>query len=275
MSVRGRPCTRSFEDAGNRTILIGVKLLQAVARMEEAATLTEIALSTGFSTSRAHRYLRSLTQTGLLRYELQTGKYELGPASLELGIAAMARLDALRLSLDVMRELTGRLRLVSILSVWGSNGPTVVKWEQARLDLSIRIREGMNLSLPITAAGQVFLTYLDPALVRPILDRNLRAWNASAPSGKRINKKDIDAIRQDVVANGIAHAAGQYTPYTASLSAPVFDHSGGMMALSLVGMIGSFDESITGEPARELKAATKRLTELLGGRASRSHEPAY
>ena len=108
-------------------------------------------------------------------------------------------------------------------------------------------------------------TYLDPVLVGPILERNLRAWNASAPPDKRLNRKALDVIRREVLANGIAHSAGKYTPHTASLSAPVFDHSGGMMALSLVGMIGSFDESIDGEPARELRAATRRLTELLGG----------
>ena len=185
-SLPGRPGTRDPMDAGNRTIVIGVRLLQAVSRMNGPATLTEIATRTGMSVSRAYRYLTSLTQTGLLRHEIETGKYDLGPAAIELGIAAMARVDMIRIASDVMRELTEQVHLVSILVVWGSNGPTVIKWEQGRLDLSVRIREGLNLPMPITASGRLFMTYHDAKEVQPLLERDVKAWNASAK--KKLDK---------------------------------------------------------------------------------------
>jgi DNA-binding IclR family transcriptional regulator len=265
-SLRGRPTTRDPLDAGNRTILIGVKLLQAVAQMREAATLTEIAQRTEMSISRAYRYLTSLTQTGFLQQEAATGKYDLGPASIELGLAAMARVDAIRLASDIMRELTETVRLVSILSVWGSNGPTVIKWEQGRLDLSVRIREGLNLPIPITAAGRLFLTYFPEKDLQPALERDVRAWNEGTQKRRKLTEKSLAATRAEVRRHGLGRALGLRTPHTAALAAPVFDRAGHLsMTISILGVMGSYDTAYDGEPARELKSAAARLTRMLGG----------
>jgi DNA-binding IclR family transcriptional regulator len=265
-SLRGRPSTRDPLDAGNRTILIGLKLLQAVAQMRQSATLTEIAQRSEMSVSRVYRYLTSLTQAGFLQQEAATGKYDLGPASIELGLAAMARVDAIRLASDVMRELTEKIQLVSILSVWGSNGPTVIKWEQGRLDLSVRIREGLNLPIPITAAGRLFLTYLPLNELRPALERDVRAWNEKAPTRQKLTEKSLEGLRKEVRKQGLARALGLRTPHTGALAAPVFDRTGHLaMTISILGVMGSYDTEYDGKPARELKAAAARLTRMLGG----------
>jgi DNA-binding IclR family transcriptional regulator len=268
-SLPGRPGTRDPMEAGNRTIVIGVRLLQAVSRMNGPATLTEIAQRTGMSISRAYRYLTSLTQTGLLRHEPETGKYDLGPAAIELGLAAMARVDMIRIASDVMRDLTEQVHLVSILVVWGSNGPTVIKWEQGRLDLSVRIREGLNLPMPITSSGRLFMTYHDPKEVQPLLDRDIKAWNATAPAKKKLDKKAIEAIRKDVRKHGMASTIGLRTAHTGAIAAPIFDADGRLaMTISLVGVVGTFDTDFDGAPARALKAATERLSQMVGARLS-------
>jgi DNA-binding IclR family transcriptional regulator len=204
-----------------------------------------------------------LHQTGLLRHDPATGMYDLGPAAIELGMAAMGRLDAVRVASDVMRQLTEAVNMVSILSVWGSNGPTVIKWEQGRLDLSVWIREGLNLPLPITATGRVFLAYLEPSESKKLLDRDLRSYNAGA--GKKLDRKAIDAIQKEVRKHGIACTLGLRTAHMGALAAPVFEQSGRLaMVMALIGVSGSFDSSIAGKPARALKEATVRLSRMLG-----------
>jgi DNA-binding IclR family transcriptional regulator len=270
-SLRGRPSTRDPLDAGNRTILIGVRLLQSVARMREPATLTEIAQRTDMSVSRAYRYLTSLAQTGFLQQDPATGKYDLGSAAIELGTAAMARVDAIRLASDAMRDLTEEIHLVSILCVWGSNGPTVIKWEQGPLDLAVRIREGLNLPVPITAAGRLFLTYLPEKDLRPVLERDIRAWNANATSRQKLSAKSLESLRAEVRKQGLSRAIGLRTPHTAALAGPVFDGSGRLtMTISILGVAGSFDTDYDSAPARALKAATERLTRTLGGIAPKT-----
>jgi DNA-binding IclR family transcriptional regulator len=263
--LRGRPSTRASKEAGNRTLVTGVELLLALSRMNDPATLTQIAQRTGMQITRAYRYLTALNQTGLLRHDPATGKYDLGPAAIELGMAAMGRLDAVRVASDVMRRLTEEVNLVSILSVWGSNGPTVIKWEQGRLDLSVRIREGLNLPLTISATGRVFLANLEPAETKKLLERDVRAWNAAAPARDKLDRKKLDAIRKEVLRHGLACTLGLRTRHMGALAAPVFEQGGRLaMVIALIGVVGSFDSSHGGIPAGALKAATQRLSRMLG-----------
>ena len=91
----GRPPSRYAEGSGNRTMLVGMEVLEIVAHMEAPATLTTIARHAGMSLTRTSRYLMSLTAR-LPAAGRGDGKFDLGPAVLELGMAAMARMDAVR-----------------------------------------------------------------------------------------------------------------------------------------------------------------------------------
>ena len=266
--LRGRPAKLPADQVGSRTILAGLVLLQAVSQMKEPATLTEISKAMGMSASRAYRYLKSLTQAEFLKHDPATGRYDIGLASIELGLAATARLDAVRLATDLMRPLTDATGLVSLLSVWGSNGPTVIKSEQGGLETAVRIREGANLSLPVTAVGRIFLSYMPAADIKPLLQRHMDEWNGKAAKAQRIGPSDITDLQTEVRQHGLARASGTRNPAVAALAAPVFAQDGRLaMSLSLTGLIGSFDADYDGEPAAQLKAMAQRLSRMLGGLA--------
>lgn len=269
--LRGRPAKLPPDKVGSRTILAGLVLLQAVSQMKEPATLTEIAKAMGMSASRAYRYLKSLTQAEFLKHDPTTGRYDIGLASIELGLAATARLDAVRLASDLMRPLTDATGLVSLLSVWGSNGPTVIKSEQGGLETAVRIREGANLSLPITAVGRIFLTYMAPGEIKPLLQRDLETWNAAAVKNQQLRAADIAKLQDEVRQHGLSRASGIRNPAVAALAAPVFGQDGRLaMALALTGLIGSFDTSFEAAPAVQLKAMAQRLSRMLGGLARKA-----
>ena len=264
--LRGRPAKLPADKVGSRTILAGLVLLQAVSQMKEPATLTEISKAMGMSASRTYRYLKSLTLAEFLKHDPSTGRYDIGLASIELGLAATARLDAVRLASDLMRPLTDATGLVSLLSVWGSNGPTVIKSEQGGLETAVRIREGANLSLPITAVGRIFLTYMPPSEIKPFLQRDIDGWNATAAKTQRLSSADITKLRTEVRQHGLSRASGIRNPAVAALAAPVFAQDGRLaMCLSLTGLIGAFDTSYDAPPAVQLKAMAQRLSRMLGG----------
>jgi DNA-binding IclR family transcriptional regulator len=210
--------------------------------------------------------LKSLTQAGFLQQDPSTGRYDIGLASIELGLAATARLDAVRLATDLMRPLTDATGLVSLLSVWGSNGPTVIKTEQGGLETAVRIREGVNLSLPITAVGRIFLAYMPAGEIKPLLQRDVAAWNAAAAKGERLDGAAIAKLQKEVRQHGLSRASGIRNPAVAAVAAPVFGQDGRMaMCLAVTGLIGSFDTSYDAEPAVQLKATAQRLSRMLGG----------
>lgn len=249
-------------------MLVGMAVLEIVARMEMPVSLTTIARSAGMSLTRTSRYLMSLTQRGYLRQDEETGKFDLGPAVLELGMAAIARMDAVRLTADGLRDLAAATGLVAMTCVWSSNGPIVIKWEQGSAGISIHVREGTRASLVGTAAGQIFLAYLDTAEIEAVLQHDIKDWNEHAPAGKKMTMKDAEALKASIRKRGLAHSFGYHNPALSVLSAPVIERNNRLsMSLSVVGIRDTFDADFTGRPARDLKITADSLSRLLGGQA--------
>jgi DNA-binding IclR family transcriptional regulator len=269
MSLVGRPPTRYADGSGNRTILIGLNVLEVVARLNAPATLTMIARTAGMSLTRTSRYLMSLTQSGYLSQDEETGKFDLGPAVLELGLAALGRMDAVRLTASGLRELAASTGLVSMICVWSSNGPIVIKWEQGSAGISIHVREGTRASLVGTAAGQIFLAYMDHTEIKAVLAQDIKDWNEHAPAGKKIATKEVDALKTAIRQRGIIHSIGYHNPALSVLSAPIFGRNNRLsMSLSLVGIRDTFDAGYSGSAAQHLKRMADSLSRLLGGRSA-------
>lgn len=263
-SRRGRPSRRQPDQVGNSTILIGLNLLKVIASSPKPETLTQISKRVALSISRTSRYLKSLSNAEFLKFNIDTGTYVLGSAAVGLGLASISNMDAFKPAAEVMGKLTAATGLASTLSVWGSNGPTVVRSTDASLEISVRVKVGTNLPLPITAVGRIFLTFMPAEETQAILKRELAAWNASVPSSKRISMAAIQKIKEKARKHKIINAAGMRNPSIAALAAPVFDDTGKLrMCLALTGVVGSFDSSLTGVPARQLKEQSEGLSRTL------------
>jgi DNA-binding IclR family transcriptional regulator len=249
---------------GNRTILHAIRLLGIVARNGGPVALTQVAEAASMSASRAYRYLRSLVDGGLLQQDPDSGRYDLGPGILTLGLAALGRLDPVRQATSILPALTAATGLVSVISVWGSNGPTVIKSEHGLLEAPIRIREGINFPLLTTAAGKIFVAFGEEAQIRPLLARELAELNRGRPEKDRLTPKKIDSLRADLRRRGLAVAIRERAS-NANLAAPIFDRDGRLqLVLTVTGTAGEFDARLDGMPARTLKAAADRLSRHLG-----------
>jgi DNA-binding IclR family transcriptional regulator len=265
-SFPGRPASRSPEAAGSRTLTTGLSLLKSFMQLKEPASVSEVARHTGMSVTRASRYMGTLALNGFLQQDQRTGRFDLGPAVLELGLHAFGRVDSLKLASDVMQRLTDATKLVSVLCLWGTNGPTVIRGERGELDIAIRIREGVNLSVVATATGRIFLAYQESADVKSIVDRDRAAWNEGVPRSQRLRRRDVDAIRQEVRRAGFARAEGLRVPALSAIAVPVFGSNARLaMSLSLVGTINSFVPDEDGAAAQALKSAARNLSGMLRG----------
>ena len=249
---------------GNRSVVVGVHLLKTIAAIEGPATLGDIAARAGMSASRTHRYLAGLIETGLVEQEENSGRYALGATLVELGLTALGRTDAVKLGGETLSLLTERTGLVSLLSTWGSHGPTIIKWEQGRLSTAVRIREGRNLPLLTTATGRVFLAFVPDQDIAELLQQEMAKQSVS-PKRKMRDISDVQALRAEVLRHGLGRMMGEENPGLAALAAPVFDHDGRIvLTITLVSIIGTMDTDYDGEPAKELKAMANQLSRRLG-----------
>jgi DNA-binding IclR family transcriptional regulator len=244
---------------GNRSIVVAVSLLRVIASLGRPATLSEIASAAGMSAPRAHRYLLGLANTRLVEHSAVSGLYDLGSEIVELGVAALGKVDAVRFASEALAPLVDETGLASLITVWGTNGPTVIRCEQSQLASSVRVREGRNLTVLHSAAGRVFLAYLPDATTEPFVEREL----ALSPKG-RSGVKSVEAIQTEVRKRGMGRGLGEETPNIAALAAPVFGANGRLaLTIGLVSAIG-FDTSYTGKPAIALIHAAAELSRRLG-----------
>lgn len=250
---------------GNRSVVVGVHLLKTIAAIEGPATLGEIAAAADMSASRTHRYLAGLIQTGLVEQDQHSGRYDLGATIVELGLTALGRTDAVKLGGETLSLLTERTGLVSLLSTWGSHGPTIIKWEQGRLNTAVRIREGRNLPLLTTATGRIFLAFMPESDVKDQLEHELAQQGEMQPRGKAMDMADVQELRAEVLRHGVGRMLGEENPGLVAIAAPVFDHDGRVvMTITLVSIIGTIDTDYDAVPARELKTMANQLSRRLG-----------
>lgn len=201
MSDRGR---------GVQSVEVSVALLTALARSGAAMTLGDLAHVAGMAPAKVHRYLASFTDTGMVR-QRRSGKYDLGPLAAEIGIAAVARIDPVNRAADGLSSLVEETGLSATLSVWGTHGPTVIRWEKAATALVTTLGVGSVLPVTRSATGRVFLAYLPTRL----LDGLVRAEGAELAA--------FEALRADIAREGIAMADQEFIPGLFALSCPVFD----------------------------------------------------
>jgi DNA-binding IclR family transcriptional regulator len=256
---RGRPERLSPQEASNRTVVFGLRLLKVVTNARKPMALTEIATQMSISPSRTHRYLSSLCEAGFVKKSSDTGRYDVGPGAIELGIAAASRVSGMQMAKEAMEDLTAATGLVSYICIWGSNGPTIIRREQGAVQTAVRILEGSTLPMP-TATGQIFLAYLPAEKTRDLLLRDISEWNATAPKNRHVTVEQIDKTVRRVQAARIARSTGMRNPTWTAFSAPIFRGGKFTMALTLIGVTRTFNTQLDGEVASHLKRTAELIS---------------
>lgn len=111
--------------------------------------------------------------------------------------------------------------------------------------------------------------------MKKLLDAELRAAAATAGCAHSSMTRELESQLEEIRRQGISRASGSLTPGINGFSAPVFDHSGRMVAaVTSLGTIGHFDMEWNSPLARRIKAAAAALSIRLGHNNPKSGEDA-
>ncbi|MEM6460707.1 MAG: IclR family transcriptional regulator [Pseudomonadota bacterium] len=247
MTITRNKSKGSEPSGGIQSLDAALRLLRAMAEYGHAVSLSEIARDCGMPLSKAHRYLSSFIHAGLVEQAGRSGKYDLGPGAAELGLAAIARYDFVNRTAEALPELCAETGLTGLLSVWGNQGATVVRWERTASPTITSMGLGTTLPLFNSATGRAFLAWAPPRLIQPMVDAELRRAKRSPRLFGELDAsvRGLAELKEKVRHEGYANVDSQYIPGLVAIAAPILDWQD--QAQAVVTLIGTDAEIIRPE----------------------------
>jgi DNA-binding IclR family transcriptional regulator len=248
---------------GIQSVEVAAIILGAMTEAGQPLALKDVARLSDMAPGKVHRYLVSLTRTGLVVQDSADGHYGIGPAAIALGLAGLRSVDVVRSSSEFLPQLRDKTRETALLAVWSQSGPVVIRLEESNRPAFMNIRVGSILPIYRTATGRIFAAYLPPEEVKDILDRERKVSRRPAKDGHRADP--IEKVLNVTRRRGIAAIAGDLVPGVTALSAPIFDHRGRIAAA--VGLLGRSEDlaaNTEGQQAGILKSIALQISRRLG-----------
>ncbi|MDR5818118.1 MULTISPECIES: IclR family transcriptional regulator [unclassified Caballeronia] len=250
---------------GIQSIEVGGALLRALVDHGGPMLLGDLAKKAGMSSAKAHPYLVSYGNLGLIQQDPATGRYELGPFALQMGLISLQRVDPVRVAIAEVANLRPPVEHTVALATAGSYGPTIVHIQQASVPIHVTMRTGTVMSLLQTATGRVFAAWLPPSTVEALVAIERAGGLQIGAQRRDYTHGQIDAMLTEVRHRGIARALDEPVAGISAMSAPVFDHARHIvLAITAIGPSGSFDGAWDGNIAHALRDCAQRVSKMLG-----------
>lgn len=214
---------------GVKSIEVGARLLQALVETPNAMSLKDLAATACMPPSKAHRYLVSFVQTGLIRQDPATKYYLLGEMAFQIGLAAIDRYDPLTRAIKAQVALRDRLEKTVVLSVWGSYGPVTVNVEESRHSIIMTMKVGATLPMLSTAAGLVFGAFLPPVITSKMIRSELRSGANTISRARTI--ASVERLLVAVREGGIATNKGHLIQGVGAIAVPLLNSQGRLIAV--------------------------------------------
>lgn len=248
-----------------QSIETGHRLLNALVHKALPMPLGELAAAADMSSAKAHPYLVSYINVGLVRQDGVTGHYELGPFAMQMGLISLQRSTPLRVAQPIVEETANLIGHTLATAVLGSHGATIVHLCEASYPVHVNMRAGTVMSMRHTATGHVFAAWLAPKVAEHYLQREYTDVDILRSTHFNYDDGEFTQLLKKVRLQGAAQAIGNPLPGVNAISVPVFDHSGNIvLVLTSIGPHDVFDVQLDGKIALAIKACAARISRALG-----------
>jgi DNA-binding IclR family transcriptional regulator len=230
--------TEARQASGTQSLDAALELLQVMAGYGGPVSLSELARTCDMQPSKVHRYLAAFVKANLVAQTGRSGKYMLGPGAMQLGLAAIGQHDFVNHAAEGMADLCDETGMTALLTVWGNQGATVVRWERAPSPTVTSMGLGTTLPLLNSASGRIFLAWGPTGAIQAARDKELRR-------AKRMPKivpdmepssEGVERLVQAIRVHGYASVHGDFIPGLVAIAAPILDwQEEAQAAITLIG----------------------------------------
>ncbi|QWF53812.1 IclR family transcriptional regulator [Bordetella hinzii] len=254
---------------GIQSVEIGFSILDTMVRAGGPLPLSRVAEETGLTVANAHYYLVSFQRVGVVQQDADTGHYGLGSYALKLGVAALEQFDVYKLARPAMIDISDQSGHTVFLGVWGNKGPTIVnRIEGRRGQPLLELRVGSVLPLLSSALGRNFAAHLPETVTASLLQEELSLQSLVAEPQDAGVPRNVEAFREmaaRIREQGYSRCRNSLLPNFTSLSAPIFDLSGTIIAaLTVMGPNHLLHEASEAQTLALLKAHAAEISQTAG-----------
>jgi DNA-binding IclR family transcriptional regulator len=156
-----------------------------------------------------------------------------------------------------MQQLVDRFQENCTLGVFDRGRVLYVEIMHSKHTLTIAARVGHHLPAHCTAGGKVFLAFLPPAVVEPVLNAPLAAYTKNTITSPVRLREELAVIRQ----RGYGLDEEEFEEGIRAVSAPVRDIEGNVIAqMSMAGPTNRLTAERVPEIAQALMEATNAIS---------------
>lgn len=249
---------------GIRSVQRTMTLLRAFTLQHPQLGLTELAQRLRLHKSTVHRILATLQRDGFVAQDAVSGKYQLGLPLFELGslvINTMEIRPQARAYLGEIHEACGETVHLAIL-----DEGDVVYIDKIESTRRVRMYSQVGRRAPAhcTGLGKVLLAWLpDPALNQVLERKGLPAFTSRTITSPKELREELAQIRKQ----GFAIDSGEHEELVRCAAAPVYDHTGQVVAAVSIAAVGvEIDSHRFADLITLVTHGTQQISEAMGRR---------
>src|SRR5204863_2157122 len=179
-----------------------IRLMTSFSGEEDELGITTLATRLRLAKSTVHRLAATLTTSGFLEPNSDTGKYRLGVALFELGALVRRRMDVANEARPKLRELLEKTGETVQLGIVDHESVLYVYEMESRYAIRMAAAVGARAPLHCTAVGKVLLAFQPAEYVKQVLGNGLKAYTP-----KTMTRRDeLVAMLEEVSASEYAIA---------------------------------------------------------------------
>ena len=266
------PFAKKDDRIGIKSIETGMRLLIALTEDTRPQSLKEISRRAQMHPAKAHRYLVSYAKSGVVDQDQITGHYHFGQLALKIGVTALGGLNVVRISAPELARLRDETEITAALGIWGPGGAAHILIEETPRRAIVKSRLGAALPTCTSATGALFVAFLPRDLTQHLVDQELAS---AAKSAAELTQKheEFEALLSTIRKRRMSRVMGDFAPGVHALGAPIFDHTGAIVAtITILAAAGEFDPSFNGPFAKRLSEAAKSVSLKMGWTDDTMHE---
>lgn len=269
-SASSHPQPRARAAGHAQALSRGLAMMEFLASTPGGATLTALSAALALPAPTVHRLIGTLEDAGYVQSG-EDGRFRIGVRAFRVGSAFLEHRNLVAEALPRLERLTESSGETANLAVIDNGAAVFVAQVPCRELMRMHARLGARAPLHASGVGKAMLAVLPPGEV----DRWLGTDPLASYTPRTLRSREALARELgETAARGYAIDDEEHALGLRCAAAAIVDESGRpWAAVSLAGPVSRLSPLRLAELGERVRAAARDITDALGGRDARRHEP--